>query len=280
MITGFDHVTIAVRDLNAAITDYQLLLGTPPSWRGAHPALGSEGALFALANAAIELVAPLPEAEESEGLRALLASQGEGLITLAFCVDDAAGFSAALRERGVRVTAPEEGEAKGSDGAIRRYRTLQLSPRAARGLSVLCVERPDLSDLRARQTPAAHAVDALDHVAIRTRDPDAGIQLYGQGLGIRLALDKVLFGTTRMLFFRVGGVTLEVVQDPNVGEHDAFYGIALRVRDLEGAHARLGAAGLVLNEIRAGHKPGTEVFSVKSGTCGVPVLILRDPSRD
>lgn len=280
MITGFDHVTVAVRDLASAISDYERLLGTPPSWRGAHPALGSEGALFALSNGAIELVAPVPNAEESEGLRALLASQGEGLITLAFCVDDAATFSAALRERGVRVTAPEEGEAHGADGAIRRYRSLQLSPRAARGLSVLCVERPDLTDLRARDVPPADAVDALDHVALRTSDPDAGIQLYGQGLGIRLALDRVLFGTTRMLFFRVGGVTLELVQDPNVGERDAYYGVALRVRDLEAAHARLRGAGLTLDAIRAGHKPGTQVFSVKSGTCGVPVLVLRDPSRD
>jgi catechol 2,3-dioxygenase-like lactoylglutathione lyase family enzyme len=279
MITGFDHVTVAVQDLNAAIHDYQRLLGSAPSWRGAHPALGSEGALFALSNGAIELVAPRPDAEESEGLRALLASQGEGLIALAFCIDDADTASATLRERGVRVTAPEAGEALGENGEIRSYRTLQLSPRATRGLSVLCVERPDLRDLRAHAAPPAHAVEALDHVALRSSDPDAGIQLYGAGLGLRLALDRT-FGTTRMLFFRVGGVTLELVQDAGVAERDAYYGLALRVRDLEAAHARLAAAGCALSEMRDGHKPGTRVFSVKSGTCGVPTLLIRDASRD
>jgi catechol 2,3-dioxygenase-like lactoylglutathione lyase family enzyme len=279
MITGFDHVTIAVHDLNAAVSDYARLLGSLPSWRGAHPALGTEGALFALSNAAIELVAPRPDAEESEGLRAHLVSQGDGLITLAFCVSDADATSAELRARGVRVTAPESGEAERADGQVRHYRTLQLSPRAARGLSVLCVERPDLRDLRAEQAPAQDAVEALDHLALRTSDPDAGIALYGTGLGIRLALDRS-FGPTRMLFFRVGGVTLELVQDAGVGERDTFYGLALRVRDLEAAHARLSQAGCTLSELRDGHKPGTRVFSVKSGTCGVPTLILRDPARE
>ena len=122
-------------------------------------------------------------------------------------------------------------------------------------------------------------MEALDHVVVRTSDPDAAIALYGQGLGLRLALDRS-FGQTRMLFFRVGGVTLEVVQAPELAERDAFYGIALRVRDLDAAHARLAAAGLALNEARDGNKPGTRVFSVKSGTCNVPVLFVRDPARD
>jgi catechol 2,3-dioxygenase-like lactoylglutathione lyase family enzyme len=279
MITGFDHVTIAVRELDAALSAYQRLLGSAPSWRGAHPGLGSEGALFALSNAALELVAPKPGAEESAGLCEHLETRGEGLIALAFCVEQADAFSQNLRARGVRATAPEPGEAEASDGARRLYRAVQLSPRAARGLSVLGVERPDLSDLRAAARPAADAVEALDHLALRTQDPDAALQLYGAGLGLRLALDRSV-GAVRMLFFRVGGVTLEVVQDPSVGGEDAFYGLALRVRDLEAAHTRMAAAGLALSEIRPGRKPETRVFSVKSGTCGVPVLVIRDPARD
>jgi hypothetical protein len=35
-----------------------------------------------------------------------------------------------------------------------------------------------------------------------------------------------------------------------------------------------------VSEVRDGRKPGTRVFSVRDGTCGVPTLILRDPSRD
>jgi catechol 2,3-dioxygenase-like lactoylglutathione lyase family enzyme len=279
VLTGLDHVTVAVRDLDSGVQAYERLLGVAPAWRGAHPALATQSALFALANAAIELVAPEPHALESEGLRALLAAQGEGLLALAFCIDDAQAWSEALRARGLRATAPEAGEAVGRDGETRCYRTVELSPRATRGLSVLGVERPDLGALRARAAPPGAAVEALDHVAIRTADPDAAVALYGRGLGIRLALDRT-FGPTRMLFFRVGGVTLELVQAAQLGERDAFYGLALRVRDIDAAHARLTAAGFELNEVRDGNKPGTRVFSVRSGTCNVPALFVKDPARE
>jgi hypothetical protein len=58
---------------------------------------------------------------------------------------------------------------------------------------------------------------AVDHVVLRTADPDAALALYGSGLGIRLALDQAFDGI-RMLFFRTGGVTLECVRDPSVGD--------------------------------------------------------------
>jgi glyoxalase-like protein len=105
MLTGLDHVTIAVQEIEGAVDAYERLLGMPPSWCGAHPALGTEGALVALSNAAVELVAPKPNAEESEGLRARLAARGEGLTALAFCIDAASDWSKALRERGLRATA-------------------------------------------------------------------------------------------------------------------------------------------------------------------------------
>lgn len=279
VLNGIDHVTLAVHDLEAAVRDYERLLGGAPSWRGAHPGLGSEAALFAFSNAALELVAPCAGADESEGLRQHLAAHGEGLIALAFCVADAAAWSRALRARGLRATAPQEGEARAADGTLRRYRTVELSPRSARGLALLGVERPDLSDLRASRAPAPASVDALDHVVVRTSDPEAAIALYAQALEIRLALDRT-FGTTRMLFFRTGAVTLEFVHDPAAGERDALHGLALRVRDIEGAHARLQDAGVPVNAVRAGNKPGTRVFSATGGTRGVPTLFLRDPARD
>jgi catechol 2,3-dioxygenase-like lactoylglutathione lyase family enzyme len=279
VLTGFDHVTIAVNDAHAAIAAYERLLGSAPTWRGQHPELGTEVALFGLSNALIELVAPRSDAVEAEGLRALLEARGEGLQAIALGTADASACSAALRERGVRATAPEPGEARSTDGAVRRYRTVELSTRTTRGLHVLAVERSDGASLRQRTTPAASAVDALDHVVIRTADADAAIALYERGLGIRLALDREL-GSRRMLFFRIGGVTLEVVHDPALGEADSLYGLAYRVRDIDAAHERMCASGLAVSEVRKGNKPGTRVFTVREGTCGVPTLILRDPARD
>jgi catechol 2,3-dioxygenase-like lactoylglutathione lyase family enzyme len=146
-------------------------------------------------------------------------------------------------------------------------------------VSVLAVERSDASALRGAAPEAPAAPHALDHVVVRTSSPDAAIALYGEGLAIRLALDRV-FKDTRMLFFRVGGVTLEVVQDAARDETDQLWGLAYRVRDIDAAHLQLTEAGFSPTPVRDGNKPGTRVFTLREGTCGVPTLILRDPARE
>lgn len=278
MLTHFDHVTAAVNDLSAASAAYGRLLGRGPTWRGVHPELGTESALFGLENALIELVGPRAEALESEGLRTWLDAHGEGLQAIAFGTEDAASCSAQLRASGLRATPPQLGEAVGADGLARRYQSVELSPRSTRGLHVLAVQRSDTQALRAADALPSSSAHALDHVVIRTADPEAAIACYGTGLGIRLALDRVL-GQTRMLFFRVGQVTIEVVQDKTLDASDTLYGLAYRVRDLDAAHARLLATEASVSPIRPGNKPSTRVFTVRDGTAGVPTLILHDPTR-
>lgn len=276
---GLDHVTLVVENLAVAEADYEALLGSAPVFRGKHPALGTCASIFALSNGALELIAPDGMAEEAAGLRAHLAAHGEGFLSLSFCVEDAAAAQRTLKERGLRVAPPEDGEATNADGSLRRFRTLEISRRTSRGISVFGVERERLADLR-RENSAGECVHAVDHVALRTCDPDAVRALYGpSGLGLRLALDQ-MFGGLRMLFFREGGVTVEFVSDPSCKDADAFYGMAYRVRKLEQAHARLSALGFALSDIRVGHKPGTRVSTVKSRTHGVATLLLEDPGRD
>lgn len=284
MLTGFDHVTVAVPELGPAVAQLSALLGSAPFFTGGHPELGTESALFALANAAVELVAPRPAASDpegvAEGLRELIARTGGGLQAIAFTTGDADALSSALRERGVRATKPQPGMAVSSDGAVTRsYRTVELSPKAARGLAVLAVERPVPLIAPSLVTSDPSCAHALDHVVVRTRDTEAARALYGEQLGIRLALERDLRGT-KMMFFRIGGVTLEVVLDPALQDTDALWGHAFRVRDIDAAHARMKRSGIELSEIRDGLKPGTRIFTVKSGTGNVPTLILRDPARE
>lgn len=277
MLSAFDHLTIAVADVETAIASYERLLGTKALWRGAHPGLGTAAALFGLSNGLIELVGPIADAAEAEGLRAHVAAHGEGLFGFTLGVDDAAASTPALRARGVRAAPPEEGEARAADGSMRRFRVVELSRASTRQVPVTLVERVD--PLPVCEPAGASALGTLDHLVIRTADPEAALKLYRDGLGLRLALDQT-FGTTRMLFFRIGGVTLEVVHDPARTAADALWGVAYRVGDLEAAHARLVAAGIAVSAPRSGRKPGTQVFGVRDGTCGVPTLVIRDPSRD
>jgi hypothetical protein len=75
---------------------------------------------------------------------------------------------------------------------------------------------------------------------------------------------------------------VEIVHDASIADgRDRLWGLSWRVADADAAHARLAAAGLDVSEVRAGMKPGTRVFTVRDGTCGVPTLMIEpSPKRD
>ena len=87
----------------------------------------------------------------------------------------------------------------------------------------------------------------------------------------------------RLLFFRVGGVTVELAAPlaapPTPSGRDRFWGISWRVPDIDAARARLAAAGFDVSEVRPGNKPGTRVCTVRRETHGVATLLL-EATRD
>ncbi|MEH6571011.1 MAG: hypothetical protein V7709_18170, partial [Halioglobus sp.] len=79
----------------------------------------------------------------------------------------------------------------------------------------------------------------------------------------------------RMLFFRTGGITLEVIeaqgQEPGA---DYFWGIALQCKNIEHSVTELTQRGVLASEVREGRKPGTRVASIKSHTLRIPMLLI------
>jgi hypothetical protein len=100
------------------------------------------------------------------------------------------------------------------------------------------------------------------------------------GGGLRLALDREFPARgLRLLFFRSNGITLEYATplpppDGAAGA-DTLWGVSYRVTDLAARRERLLAAGVDVSELRTGMKPGTTVVTVRSGTAGVPTLMIQ-----
>lgn len=132
-----------------------------------------------------------------------------------------------------------------------------------------------------RSQPAAQCPGlGIDHVVLRTDDADACIGLFSGQLGIRLALDKTVpqWGG-RMLFFRAGKLTLEVIEsgaDDSAGT--AFWGLAYQCPDLDAHADALAQRGVAVSAVRDGRKPGTRVATVKSHCLGIPTLLIQ-PAR-
>jgi catechol 2,3-dioxygenase-like lactoylglutathione lyase family enzyme len=171
-------------------------------------------------------------------------------------------------------------EIEAGDGGLRALRFVADDPpivpavESFHGIAVT-VDAPDAD----RPAAAPGPVLAIDHVVVHTPAPERAIVLWRDRLGLRLALDRVFAERgLRLLFFRSGGITLEYASPhPTPGEHDGvdrFYGLSYRVADLGAHRERLLQSGLDVSPIRPGMRRGTSVASVRSGTAGVPTLLL------
>lgn len=131
-------------------------------------------------------------------------------------------------------------------------------------------------DFRQGQVEAQLTGLRVDHLVLRTGNADACIDLFASRLGIRLALDKTVpeWGG-RMLFFRAGKLTLEVIEsDRDSTAANFFWGIAFGCKDISQMSGILARRGVALSDIRDGRKPGTRVATIKSHCLGIPTLLI------
>jgi methylmalonyl-CoA/ethylmalonyl-CoA epimerase len=110
-VTRFDHLTIAVGDLAAALETFARCFKLPAKDHRRVRHLGIENVFLPLENGAIELAAPLRDEEASDPVRKFLDRRGEGMMNLCLTVEDLGEAMAHLKECGVRVL-----EHKDADG--------------------------------------------------------------------------------------------------------------------------------------------------------------------
>jgi catechol 2,3-dioxygenase-like lactoylglutathione lyase family enzyme len=267
MIEALNHIAIAVKDLDRAASQFAALLGRRADWR--EEAAGARHAWFQLSNMALDIVQPEGPGESGERARAQIEAHGEGLWGLAFEVSDLDETRRVLSRRGAPVTEPA---ALLSTDA---WRLAFVDPAVTNGVSIALAERT--REFRAKPAGPG-AVVALDHVVINTTNPDRAVALYGARLGLDFRLDRSnpQWGS-RLMFFRCGGAVVEIgarLGGETSDAPDRLSGLAWRVADPDAAQARLEKAGFDVSEVRTGRKPGTKVFTVRSGVPGAPTLML------
>ena len=261
MITGLDHIAIAVRDFDEAVDGYRRMFGREPDLR---PGDGAKRAWFRFPNMALEIIAP-GEDHPGHQVRARLDEAGEGVWLAAFQVDDVAEATRLLKRRGLAV------EPMGGTTRIQ-----------AAGLHFILWPKNPLITSPPTGAEAA-AVSSLDHVVVQTPNADRAVGIYGAKFGMDLRLDRenAQWGA-RQLFFRCGGAVFEVaasLKTPASSDPDRFGGLAWRVKDPAAAQARMASAGFDVSEVRTGRKPGTKVFTVRDAPGGVPTLMIQQSAE-
>jgi catechol 2,3-dioxygenase-like lactoylglutathione lyase family enzyme len=155
---------------------------------------------------------------------------------------------------------------------------LELSTVASYGVPIALVERSAAPAPSPATVDEASAISSLDHVVVRTSNPERAIAFYAGRLGLDLRLDRSNpeWGS-RLLFFRCGDLVVEIAHDLKKGVSDGpdrLWGLSWRASDIARVNARLKAAGVDVTPVRSGRRPGTEVFSVNSHTEGVPTIVI------
>jgi catechol 2,3-dioxygenase-like lactoylglutathione lyase family enzyme len=159
-----------------------------------------------------------------------------------------------------------------------RSALLRLSTSASHGVPIALVERHQPPTPSPATVDEASAISSLDHLVVRTPNPERAIAFYAGRLGLDLRLDRSNpdWGS-RLLFFRCGDLVVEVAHDLNKGVSDGpdrLWGLSWRASDIAKVNARLKSAGVDVSPVRTGRRPGTEVFSVNSHTEGVPTIVI------
>ena len=243
MIAGIDHVTLAVPDLDAAVGACAVLFGQDFARHQGGVAW------FVLGNTALRL-------EQADG--------PARVATAAFATPELDPALRLLARRGV----PAQGEPipwTSADGTQTRAARLD---EAATGVALMLVEGG---------APTSRPGIGLDHLVIRTPNPDRAVALYAGRLGLDLRLDRSnpAWGM-RLIFMRCGDSVVELAH--RLGEEgtgpDTFSGLAWRAADIAAEHARLVAAGIPVSEVRPGRKAGSKVFSVRDGAALVPSIFI------
>ena len=278
---------VLVRDLEAGIAAYGVLLGREPSWRTQSD--GASMALFTLGNMSIELMAATSVGATADAVCAAIETEGEGLASLAFAVDDLAQMHRRLKRLGLAPEDIAEVESRDLGGTTMgkkvskkiSWKRTRASREASHGMRLFFLSRNELPPVSEISSDAP--VLGLDHVVIATPNPERAAALYGARLGLDMALDRTnLLWGARLMFFRCGDLVIECVHRLNEGVGDGpdkIWGLSWRVADIDATHKRLHASGVEVSGVRAGRKPGTQVFSVKSATCGIPTLVIQQTAR-
>jgi catechol 2,3-dioxygenase-like lactoylglutathione lyase family enzyme len=237
--------------------------------------------LFTLDNMTLELLSPKRDGAAADRIRAALAEQGEGLASMCFRTGDIARMYRRLDRLALKPEPVAEIDSRDTEsGATLSWKRTRASTEATRGVRLFFLE---LGAERPRSVPTADTpIIALDHVVISTGDPERAAALYGARLGLDMALDRSHPDWGRLMFFRCGDLIVEIVHRPGSTvdpAHDRLYGLSWRVDNADATRARLASAGIDVSEVRSGRKPGTRVLTVRSGTCGIPTLLVERTAK-
>jgi catechol 2,3-dioxygenase-like lactoylglutathione lyase family enzyme len=181
MLTGIDHLVIAVEDLEAARKSYTAL-GFTVVEGGRHTGIGTYNALIAFEDGSyLELIAFYEPRDDHRWFAPL--QKGQGLVDFCLQTDDLPGDTVALRRAGVDIGEPEKRNRVRPDGLDVRW-VFSLARGAHRGVAPFIIADETGRDERVpRQRTHANGVTGVGSVTVAVDDVPKVRRWYADVLG-------------------------------------------------------------------------------------------------
>jgi catechol 2,3-dioxygenase-like lactoylglutathione lyase family enzyme len=189
LVTGIDHLIIAVHDLGAAARFSDQALGLRVSGGGTHPAYGTENRIIVLRDEYVELLGAQP-GRVPTGLVGGAIGKGEGLAACILSVADPVAAAVALTSNGIAVDGPFRGTLDAGPDFTRNWSTVVPVSPTLPGIPFLISHESEGQERRRLlagvEGLGLHALGAafVASVTFAVRDLARSVELYGRVLDL------------------------------------------------------------------------------------------------
>jgi len=201
-------------------------------------------------------------------------NQDNGIQALSIISDDIFGDHKKFKQMNLNISDIEEIDFNFRNKKNVKSKLFSLKKTNSSDLNLLIFDKD--TSLSNKGNYEDDTISKFNQIIIYTPDVEYLRNLFTEKLGIRLALDKVFnFGEKdiRMMFFRIGGVTLEVIENPD-SKSLSYGGVGWHSENISKCHKRLIDSNFELSEIRKGRKPGTVVATIRNAPLKMPTIII------
>ena len=201
-------------------------------------------------------------------------NQDNGVQALSIISDDIFGDHKKFKQMNLNISDIEEIDFNFRNRKNVKSRLFSLKKTNSSDLNLLVFDKD--TSLSNKGNYEDDTISKFNQIIIYTPDVEYLRNLFTEKLGIRLALDKIFnFGEKdiRMMFFRIGGVTLEVIENPD-SKSLSYGGVGWHSENISKCHKRLIDSNFELSEIRKGRKPGTVVATIRNAPLKMPTIII------
>ena len=272
MLIRVQNIFLATKNIEETSQKFSIFFRRKPNFIGQSGKLGIDIISFGLNKTNICLISPKNSGIWSEKLNNFLKNKGEGIFGINFFSNDFNNDYNNFVKNHLKVSGKIESSFEGNNDIEIKFSFFNILDKTIESLNILVSSKIDFQD---NKSSLKNNVSKVNQLVIQTEDPDTIKEIFEGKLSIRLALDKTFKKWAgRMLFFRLGGVTLEVIEGKDIKQNSEYFGIGWHADNYNKCYDDLINDGFRLSEIRAGRKEGTLVSTLKEPILNIPTILI------